>query len=278
MRPKASTFLKNARRAPEIVRCAAETPQWPQLSGAYLGFSELLYPSVLRLRRGERIYLRELADVKTFWQIFLRRIYRVETNDRVILDLGANVGLFALYAARQAPGANIFAVEPFPATFERLVEAVSHHGLTGRIACLNCAVTDAGGARYMGDDPLPSQRRSLLPPGRSGSGIHVQAKTLEELLREQGLNKVDLVKMDIEGCEYGVLLSSPIEVLRSIRRFALEYHGDCAPYSKGQIFDRLRKAGFKVIWDVQDDLGYGVAEAVLSEAGSPARIHAELGV
>jgi FkbM family methyltransferase len=213
--------------------------------------------------------LRELTDVKTFWQIFLRQVYRVEPADRVILDIGANVGLFSLYAARQAPRARIFAVEPFPATFERLLEAVSEHHLTDRITCLNCAITDGTGIRLMANGPLPSQRRSLVPLGKSASGLQVQAKTLSELLRELDLNRVDLLKMDIEGGEYEVLLSTSPDVLQNIQRIALEYHGDCAPHNKLEIFDRLRAAGFKVTWDVQDHLGYGVAEAVMSSALAP---------
>lgn len=230
----------------------------------------LSYPSLLRLRGGEYIRLQELTDVKTFWQIFLRRIYRVEVSDRIILDIGANVGFFTLYAARHAPAARIFAVEPFPATFERLLEAVRDHHLTDRTTCLNCAITGEKGLRLMGNGLLPSQRRSLAAVGKPISGIQVLGVPLSDLLREQALHRIDLLKMDIEGSEYEVLLSTEPDALRSIRRIALEYHGDCAPHNKLQIFDHLRKAGFRVTWDVQDNSGYGVAEAVMSEVLRPA--------
>ncbi len=270
MSPKASDFLKNARRAPEILRCAGETAQWPQITGAYLGLSALRYPSDLRLRRGDRIHLQEHTDLKTFWQIFLRRVYRVESSDRIIIDLGANVGLFSLYAARQAPDARIFAVEPFPATFNRLTEVVREHNLTKRISCLNYAVTGEAGTRVMRDDSLPSQQRALAPAGEHASGTAVKAKTLSQMLQENTLHRVDLLKIDIEGGEYEVLLSIPPEVLRTIRRIALEYHGDSAPYTKRQIFDRLHESGFEITWDVQDQLGYGVAEAVMSQTPAAA--------
>jgi FkbM family methyltransferase len=228
-----------------------------------LGFSRLPYPADLRLRQGDHIRLQELTDLKAFWQIYLRRVYRVEASDQIILDIGANVGLFSLYAARQAPAARIFAIEPFPRTFQRLLETVTDHRLTDRIICFDCAITSSGGLRLMANGPAPSQQRALAAVGRQIPGIQVQTKTLHELLQEQSLNRVDLLKMDIEGSEYEVILSTSLDVLRTIRRIAIEYHGDCKPYTKLQLFDHLRQGGFEVTRDVQDRLGYGVAEAVM---------------
>jgi FkbM family methyltransferase len=262
MSPHASVLLKNTHRVPEILRCARETSQWRQITSAYLGFSKLTYPVLLRLRGGDSIRLQELTDLKTFWQIFLRQIYRVEASDHIIIDIGANIGLFTLYAARRAPAARIFAIEPFPANFDRLLESVLEHDLTERTTCLKYAITGKAGMRLMHDGPLPSQQRFLVAVGKSTSGIPVQGMPLGELIRQQALEKIDLLKMDVEGSEYEVLLSASPSELRTIQRIALEYHGDCAPYSKVQIFDHLHKAGFRVTWDIQDDLGYGVAEAV----------------
>ena len=254
--------LQHANRAPEIFRCTAETSQWAQVTAAYLGFSRLQYPCILHLRLGEQIRLEEHTDLKTFWQVFLRRVYHVQPTDRVILDIGANIGLFTLYAARCAPKARIVALEPFPATFGRLLTTVRDHHLESRVTCLNYAATGTAGLRTMRDVPTPSQRRSLASPADGSSGIQVQGKTLEQILEENKLLHVDLLKMDIEGSEYEVLLSTPQRTLAQIDRIALEYHGDSAPYSKQQILQHLGQIGFSPIRDVCDELGYGVAEIV----------------
>jgi FkbM family methyltransferase len=254
--------LSNVNRASEIIRCTAETHQWPRISAAYLSMSRLQYPYLLRLNLGEQIRLEELTDLKAFWQIFLRRVYRVQPTDQVILDLGANIGVFTLYAARCAPNAKILSLEPFPSTFSRLVTNIRDHRLESRVQCLNYAATGASGARIMPDDSVPSQRRFLASPANGRTGTEVTGITLEALLEENRLPQVDLLKMDIEGSEYEVLLSTPQHVLPRIRRIAMEYHGDCAPYSKQQLFDHLRNAGFKVIWDICDALGYGVTEMI----------------
>lgn len=255
--------LRNAGRAPEIIRCAAETPQWAGISAAYLGFSQPRYPFQLQLRHEKPILIEELTDLKAFWQIYLRRVYRVDEKDRNIVDLGANVGIFSLYAARCAPQAEILAVEPFPSTFHRLVQTVRSHNIEERVRCLNAAATGTNYARVMRDAPVPSQRRTLMPnspPASVGFGTQVTGKTLETILDENHIQHVDLLKVDIEGSEYEVFLSSSHRVLTRIHRIAMEYHGDCAPYCKRQLFDHLGNAGFTVAWDICDPQGYGVAE------------------
>jgi FkbM family methyltransferase len=257
--------LRNARHAPEIFRCAAETPQWASVTAAYLGLSQPRYPFPLRLRHETAIPIEEFTDLKTFWQIYLRRVYRVSAKDRVIVDLGANIGLFTLYAARCAPDANILAVEPFPSTFSRLVANIRDRKLEDRVVCANFAASGTNGSRLMAAAAVSSQRNALAPSSPASaaiSGIRVAAKTLEAILDENKLAQVDLLKVDIEGSEYEVVLSSSQNVLGRIRRIALEYHGDCAPYCKQQLFDHLRDARFAVASDLCDAQGYGVTEMI----------------
>ena len=260
--------LRNAVRAPEILRCAAETPQWAGISAAYLGFSHPHYPFLLQLRHEKSIPIEELTDLKAFWQIYLRRVYRVDGKDRHIIDLGANVGIFTLYAARCAQHSKILAVEPFPSTFRRLVANVRDHGLESRVTCLNAAVTSTNGVRVMPDAPVPSQRRTLLSTISTSaldsvsSGTQVAGKTLKVILDENQIQQVDLLKVDIESSEYEVFFSTSQHVLARIHRIAMEYHGDCAPHSKEQLFDHLRSAGFAVAWDICDAQGYGITELI----------------
>ncbi|HEY6339555.1 MAG TPA: FkbM family methyltransferase [Candidatus Sulfotelmatobacter sp.] len=270
---RAFSLLQQPSRAWEIFRCARETPRWAGVASAVLEISHPAYPSVVPLRRGRPIPIENLSDLKTFWQVFARHVYRVNRSDMVILDVGANIGLFTLYAARHAPAAKIVAVEPFPSTFERLQQTVRDHGLGDQVTCLNLAVTGDSGTYRMRDVPMPSQQRQVIPPKQDGAGIQVRGVTLTELMQECHLDGIDLLKMDIEGGEYPALLATPVQVLGTIRRIALEYHGHCLPYTKQQLFSHLSEAGFQITSDAQNDKGYGLAEAVatgpsLSAAGN----------
>ena len=73
-------------------------------------------------------------------QIFVCRCYDVQPKDRVILDAGANVGLFAVWAAKEAPQSRIISAEPHPTTFERLQQTIRMNGLAERVDAVPCAL------------------------------------------------------------------------------------------------------------------------------------------
>ena len=101
---------------------------------------------------------------------------------------------------------------------------------------------------------------SLLPAGSSGAeGASVTAVTLADFLDENGLDGVDLLKMDIEGSEFEVLLTAEIDTLRRIRRVELEYHERQGPESKKDIESRFEEAGFRKTFDTGQEDAYGLA-------------------
>ena len=99
--------LGRAPRAPELLACRRLTRQWPVVSAAYLGVRQPSYPYLLRLRDGRSLLLDEPGDLVTAWVILFREEYRVDPSCQTILDVGANIGAFTLFAAQAAPEATI---------------------------------------------------------------------------------------------------------------------------------------------------------------------------
>ncbi len=255
------TPLWKLHRSVEVLRCMRETDQWMRLSAAYLGVRELKYPCELQLHGLEPVVLREKTDLWAFWQIFLRRVYEVTGTEKVIVDAGANVGFFTLWAARRAPQARILSIEPVPETQERLRENVRRNGLDGRVTCIQCALGGMAELRMVKVGLAKSQARRVLAydPGAGAAVAPVQTKTLTQVFDEHQIASLDLLKMDIEGGEYETLLSTPVAVLKRIQRIALEYHADVPGYTTGQLLEYLREAGFEVKKDMHNSEGYGVA-------------------
>jgi FkbM family methyltransferase len=243
-----------------------------------LRLRRLQYPYEVNVRSGERLVLAEYTDLVIFWLVFPRRHYPVRAGDRVIVDVGANIGAFTVYAAREAPEARIIALEPFPGTRARLTESVSSNGLAGRVAVLDCALAGSSGVGAMDEaDDIPSQYRRIYSEatrtlnaehrGKAGlaqstEGIAVRKITMAEVLDEAKVESADFVKMNIHGSEYEVLLSTPAQVLRRCARIAVQYHDMPAAsgLTKHSIFEHLGHAGFVLASD--HDTGRGAGRAI----------------
>jgi len=213
-----------------------------------------------------------------FWLIFARRHYPVRPSDRVIIDIGANIGLFTLYAAREAPAARIISIEPFPDTCQRLRNLVETNRLTDRVTILNCAVSGSSGTAAMdaASAEIPSQykritsatTRALNPEHRGEAamsqatdGVPVRTETLEQILQSGRISQADLVKLNIHGSEYEVLMSTPAAVLQRFRRIAVQYHELPAEarLGKTQLFEHLGRSGFRLLSDQDTGIGSGLA-------------------
>jgi hypothetical protein len=87
--------------------------------------------------------------------------------------------------------------------------------------------------------------------------------TLSTLLHRQGWDCADLLKIDIEGAEHEVLLSTPDDVLRRFSSIALEYHPN---RRKAPLFGRLRDVGFRISKDVGTPPGSDGGVALLRQS------------
>ena len=221
---RAMAALRHVGRAPEVLHCARTFQRWRMLTSAYIGLRSLPVPIDVEARDGLQLHLTEFYDLETLWQIYCRQVYGVRPDDRVIVDAGANIGLFTCFAAARAPRATIHAVEPFPDTYRRLLDLIRTNGLDARVVPHRVALSSESGVRTMVASGTPSQMVHLDLAGDVTGGVAVRTSTLTEFLESLQADSIDLLKMDIEGSEYEVLLSTPAATFARIRRVNLEYH------------------------------------------------------
>jgi FkbM family methyltransferase len=127
--------------------------------------------------------------------------------DGVFVDVGANVGLYTLWAARRlGEKGRVLALEPNPVVFARLVYNLALNGLEDRVTALQCGAADREGAFDLHLDPTNLGGGSLTPEaGLEGEVIRVPCRPLLALLAEHRLERVDMLKIDVEGAEEQVL-------------------------------------------------------------------------
>lgn len=125
-------------------------------------------------------------------------------SEAVILDVGANVGVTSAVFAILRPGATIYSFEPSPETFGFLCETARPFG---NIKASRIAMSDKPGTMRFYDNETSASASHLSMNGASlgGSSIEVSVSTIDQLVRERSIGRVDLIKIDVEGFEPDVI-------------------------------------------------------------------------
>ena len=149
--------------------------------------------------RGWRAHEAETAEV----------FFRIAERAVTTVDVGAYVGYFTLLAAHANPAGRVLAIEALPTVYERLVRNVRLNQL-GNVQCvLAAAGAQQGNASfYHQPHALPtssSLSREFMVGADNLTGTRVSVVTVDDLLRECGISRVDLVKIDTESTEPDVL-------------------------------------------------------------------------
>ena len=132
--------LRKPKRLGELVSCVRHSGQWPRLIPAYVLRSELPYPFEFSTRDQCRVILDNWDDLTTIWHVFFANEYYLPQDSRTIVDLGANIGAFTVWAANRCTPSRIFSFEPFPSTFEKLQSNINTNSLDSRVECVQMAV------------------------------------------------------------------------------------------------------------------------------------------
>jgi FkbM family methyltransferase len=152
-------------------------------------------------------------------------------NVRMIVDCGANIGITSLFLAARYPAATILSVEPHPDNFALLKTNVAD---VPRILPIHACVTGTPerAVRLTSDQAAWGNRIAT-----DADGVLVPAVTIERLCKQTGIEKIDLLKLDIEGAEEQVLKNATF--LARTEYIIVELHGhygfqsfqrDIAPY------------------------------------------------
>lgn len=139
----------------------------------------------------------------------------VGQQDRVFVDIGANIGYFSLLAARAAPSSQIVSVEPFPTIYQKLAANVALN------RCLNVRTLQVAVSDHRGHLDL-----YFAGPGNEGAttsrinrhnvpATTVPCATLPDILSEAELSRVRMIKIDVEGAEHAVV-SGLLGVLKQL--------------------------------------------------------------
>ncbi|HYF38869.1 MAG TPA: FkbM family methyltransferase, partial [Gemmatimonadales bacterium] len=123
---------------------------------------------------------------------------------RTVLDVGANVGGWSLMAAELLPQATIYALEVVPGTAARLRARAGQHD---RIKCFELGLASETGTMRMQYNEAASTHSTFTDYPHIGFGERIECRVMrgEEFLAREGIDRVDFLKLDVEGAEHLVL-------------------------------------------------------------------------
>ena len=164
-------------------------------------------------------------------------------KDSVILDLGANKLNFSNWFLDNYD-CKVTAVEPNPDLVQKWTTS---HQLTA----INAAVGHSSEslAFFVGKNN-ESSSFTPLPDSHLEKTIEVNTKNLEEIMAIAGIEKIDLLKVDIEGSEISLIENTPTQILKSIPQITIEFHDFNGMNSRGEvkkIISTMRHLGFTAL-------------------------------
>jgi FkbM family methyltransferase len=159
-----------------------------------------------------------------------------------VVDVGANIGLYAARQARRASNGSVVVFEPSPSAYRRLKRNVEKNHLTN-VHIVNAAVGANPGTVHFIEKQVSLNCR-VIGEKTEGS-LDVPCVTLDSALAGLGIDRVDILKIDTEGSERAVL-SGAKKILPRVGRIVLELHNN-VDEEREQIETFLRPLGFRSI-------------------------------
>lgn len=181
------------------------------------------------------------------WSIFYQGMYTphylpIERND-VVVDIGANIGVFSVYAATRTHCA-VYAIEPFPGNFAGLEQNLRANRLHNAIPLRFAVSNKSGTVLFLDSGASQHHRLKTVVPDITEKYIEVPSITLQDFMDCHQIKQIDFLKMDCEGAEEAILLSTPKAYLQRVRKIAMEFHDHLTQLKHDELRKLLEEAGF----------------------------------
>ncbi|MCY0899941.1 MAG: FkbM family methyltransferase [Firmicutes bacterium] len=212
------------------------------------------------LRNGVKLSVpNEAMATDPIFELFSANIYRLpwQMSPITVMDVGAHVGAFTLSLLSYYPRCVVWAFEPAADSFTWLTRNVQQNDLDDRVKMVNAAVNGRGGRGILYPAGSASCINSMVAsPGDEGTGYEVECIAWDSILRQ--FDHIDVVKMDVEGAEYDIVLNTPHEAWRCVDSLVMEYH-PVAGFRWNDLTETLMNAGLLLVGEMPLGPNLGLA-------------------
>ncbi len=154
---------------------------------------------------------------------YSRPSHQIGSNDTVV-DIGANIGCFAVVAGLAARQGRVLAFEPDRENHALAVRNAALNGLDNVVVERAAVSGEPGTLRLFHGSENSLHTTIAARTDAESRGEEVPAVTLKQIFDRHNVTRCDFLKMNCEGAEYEILYRTPPEYLNRVERIALEYH------------------------------------------------------
>lgn len=173
---------------------------------------------------------RNTEDVESLIGIYEKRHFECSCEDKIVVDVGMNNGDTSIYFAMR--GARlVIGLEPFGDSYRLARENIELNKMQQLVIPVEAALASYEGEATLLSSFTKPTSSSLLNSGvdldasEFGLRSHVRTTTLRQLTVELGLERIDILKLNCEGCEFDVLPNMPSEMFEVMQEVVLQVHG-----------------------------------------------------
>jgi FkbM family methyltransferase len=183
-----------------------------------------------------------------------RNAYLINTHERMIvelaqqlcqpgmqvLDLGAHVGYFSLlFSVLVGPAGQVCTIEPNPENLKKIRSMMEANQLQNIRVFPFAASDQAGDVQFVTESTGQMGHMATLSPENRAVSVTVRAVRMDDLARDQGIERIDLIKMDVEGAEFKALTGMAGLIGRCHPTIICEWHPAVAGPDYRTIFEQL---------------------------------------
>jgi FkbM family methyltransferase len=195
-------------------------------------------------------------------EVFHDRVYSysnimIEEGD-VVFDVGANVGVFSLFAAT-VKDTKVFSFEPHPTNFKVLSENIKINklvnitpfqvGLAKQNEFRDLIIGEIPGGHKVANGNETEKHKNILT---------IETRKIESIMLDEDIEKIDFLKLDCEGAEGEILSSISSDLYKKINKIVIEFHDNHSVLDHKEIIKLLEGENFKtnIKWDEKSFFGY----------------------
>lgn len=259
------------RKIKKIIKNIKLYKNWPTWLCTRIGITKK-EKLLLKLRKGVDFYIRPKstdADViEEMWveEIYIPKGFQIK-NDDIIVDIGAHIGIFSIYAAKYAPQGKVFSFEPTDDNYALLIENISENKINN-ITPYKKGISNTDGEREINVWDDETRGRTFYPeifkiPGdKEGRTYYGSVKphkmmivtiTLDTIIKENSIEYIDFLKIDCEGAEYDMLFNCLDSTLLKVKKISMECHNIDNERNINTMMSFLENKGF-IVTTKKDEL------------------------